>query len=68
MSEKILVKKPMTYNGRDVVLDDSGKIMYKDTIVMATAKRSFEKMNDKLPPALRYVIEPYPALEAKKTK
>lgn len=56
---KILVKSPITSNGRDVVLDAQGKIRYKETIVEAAAQKTFEKINRTLPPARKYIIEPY---------
>lgn len=56
---KILVKTPITSNGRDVVLDAEGKVRYKETVVEAVARKTFEKMNTKLPPIRKYIIEPY---------
>lgn len=56
---KILVKTPITSNGRDVVLDAEGKVRYKETVVEAVARKTFEKMNLKLPPIRKFVIEPY---------
>lgn len=56
---KILVKTPITSNGRDVVLDAEGKVRYKETVVEAVARKTFEKMNTKLPPIRQFKIEPY---------
>jgi len=63
---KILVKTPITSNGRDVVIDAEGKVRYKETIVeegnyrrREGARYTFEKMNQKLPPIRRFIIEPY---------
>lgn len=56
---KILVKTPITSNGRDVVIDAEGKVRYKETIVEAAARKTFEKMNTKLPPIRKFIIEPY---------
>ncbi len=56
---KILVKTPITSNGRDVVLGSDGKIKYSETVVEEAARAIFEKMNTHLPPALKRVITPY---------
>lgn len=56
---KILVKSPITSNGRDVVLGPDGRIRYKETVLEYPAKEIYEKMNRKLPEALRYIITPF---------
>lgn len=56
---KILVKTPITTNGRDVKLNAEGRVMYSETIVEAAAKKVFEDMNKRLPQALKRIIEPY---------
>lgn len=56
---KILVKSPITSNGRDVVLNAQGQIRYKETVVEANARPIFEKMNRKKPQALKFIIEDY---------
>lgn len=56
---KILVKTPITSNGRDVVIDAMGKVRYKETVVEKRAAATFEKINRTLPPIRRYIIEDY---------
>lgn len=62
---KILVKTPITTNGRDVKLSPEGKVMYSETIVEAAAKPVFERMNKTLPQALKRIIEPFNEAENK---
>jgi hypothetical protein len=63
---EILVKKPRTYNGRDVMLND-GKIVYKETIMNANARPVLERINATKPQALKMIIEDYkPADKSKK--
>jgi len=56
---KILVKTPITYNGRDVKLGPDGRILYRETIVEAAAGPVFTRMNKTLPQTLKRIIEPY---------
>lgn len=56
---KILVRSPVTSNGRDVVIDNEGKVRYKETILEGSARKILEQMNSKLPPVLRKVITDY---------
>lgn len=53
---KILVKSPVTSNGRDPIMSADGKIVYKETILNAAAKPVLEKINTKLPTHLKKVI------------
>lgn len=53
---KILVKSPVTSNGRDPIMTGEGKIVYKETILNAAAKPVLEKINLKLPTHLKKVI------------
>ena len=62
---KILVKTPITSNGRDVKLNSEGKVMYSETIVEAAAGPVFERMNKHLPQALKRIIEPFNEAENK---
>ena len=55
----IKVKSPITTNGRDVVLDASGRVRYKETIVDARSRATFEKINRQKPQALKFIIEDY---------
>ncbi len=53
---KILVKSPVTSNGRDPIMSAEGKIVYKETILEHGAKPVLEKINAKLPTHLKKVI------------
>ena len=56
---QILIKSPVTSNGRDPILDANGQRTFKETIAMASAKGSFEKINAKLPGHLKHIITDY---------
>ena len=58
---KILVKSPVTSNGRDPIMSAEGKIVYKETILYEAAKPVLEKINAKLPTHLKKVITDIPA-------
>lgn len=62
---KILVKTPITTNGRDVKLDNEGRVMYTETIVEAAAGPVFQRINKTLPQALKRIIEPFNVEENK---
>lgn len=64
---QIIVKSPVTTNGRDPFLN-GGQQVFKTTIVEAAAGPLFEKMNLKLPDHLKRVIAPYPEPEIKPKK
>lgn len=53
---QILVKSPVTSNGRDPIMSADGKIIYKETIMEHGAKPVLEKINAKLPTHLKKVI------------
>ena len=53
---QILIKSPITSNGRDPIMGADGKIMYKETIGMIAAKATLEKINEKLPTHLKHII------------
>jgi hypothetical protein len=57
---QILVKTPVTSNGRDVILGADGRVQYKETILMAAAKPVIEKQNAKLPPLLKKIVTDWP--------
>jgi len=63
---QILIKSPVTSNGRDPILDANGQRTFKETIAMASAKGSFEKINAKLPEHLKHIITDYtePGIQA----
>lgn len=66
---QILIKSPITSNGRDPIMGSDGRIQYKETIVMAGARGNFEKINAKLPTHLKMIIEDYnPDAEVKETE
>jgi len=61
---KILVKTPITSNGRDIVLGPDGRPKYKETILNDQpgrngARYTLESINKSRPPVLRHIIEPY---------
>lgn len=59
---QILVKKPLTYNGRDPILDEqTGKAQYKSSVMEdnSTVRKALASINDKKPPHLKLIIEPY---------
>jgi len=68
---QILIKSPITSNGRDLVMGEDGRIQYKETIAMAAARAGIERINTKLPSALKHIIEDIkpekPAAEKPKT-
>lgn len=65
---QILIKTPVTSNGRDPIMKDD-KIVYKESIVEEAAKPIFEKINAKLPTHLKRIIAPVgEATPAKKSK
>lgn len=61
----ILVKSPITSNGRDPIMDGSGKITYKETILEDAAKAVIEKQNDKRPTHLKYIVSEVPKAKVK---
>lgn len=52
----LLVKKPITSNGVNPVME-GGKIIYRESIVQLTARKDLEKINSKLPDHLKMIIE-----------
>lgn len=55
---QILVKTPITSNGRDPFMEN-GKIKYSETILEAAARPILEQHNNKLPTHLKHIIEDY---------
>jgi hypothetical protein len=53
---EILVKTPITTNGRDPLIGADGKLVYKETILNASAKATLERINTKLPGSLKKII------------
>ena len=56
---QILIKSPVTSNGRDPILDANGQRTFKETIAMASARGTMEKINAKLPEHLKHIITDY---------
>jgi hypothetical protein len=54
---QILIKTPITSNGRDTVLGPDGRRVFKETIAEAAARPLFEKINDTRPTPLKHIIE-----------
>lgn len=54
---QIRVISAVTTNGRDVLMRN-GQLVFKSTIVEATAQPIFEKMNRHKPDILKYKFEP----------
>lgn len=52
----LLVKKPITSNGVNLVMN-GGQIQYRESIVQLPAKKDLEKINSKLPDHLKMIIE-----------
>jgi hypothetical protein len=59
MAEKILIKTPITTNGRDVVIGADGRVKYKEAIAPAGTRKGIERINKLLPDALKHKIEEY---------
>lgn len=69
MAEKqILVRTPETSNGRDVILGPDDKVMYRETILAATARPEIEKINKNKPDILKAKITDYVEKEEKAAK
>ena len=56
---QILIKSPVTSNGRDPILDSNRQRTFKETIAMASARGTMEKINAKLPEHLKHIITDY---------
>ncbi len=56
-TDEILIKSPITSNGRDPIMGPDGRQTYKETIAMASARKTLEKQNEKLPTHLKMIIE-----------
>jgi len=54
----VLIKTPITTNGRDPLMGADGKMKYKESIVTDLAGKLIEKANAKLPAHLKKIIEP----------
>lgn len=65
---QILIKTPVTSNGRDLVMGEDGKRIFKETIVEAAARPLFEKINETRTTSLKHIIEDIPAATPAKPK
>lgn len=54
---QILIKTPLTSNGRDLIIGADGRIQYKETIVEAAARDHFEGINKTRTTSLKHIIE-----------
>ena len=54
----VLVKTPITINGRDPLMGADGKMQYKESVVTELAGKLIEKANSKLPAHLKKIIQP----------
>ncbi len=59
MANQILVKSPLTTNGNNPVIGKDGKMIYTESVLMASARATLEKQNTFLPEHLRKIIEDY---------
>lgn len=69
MANQILIRTPITVDGRNLAYNSNKEPMYSESYVEARAKNDFVSMNTKLPAHLRHIIvetpEPAPAKKAK---
>lgn len=64
---QIIVKTPITSNGRDPYMEN-GKMLYSETILEAAARPILEQHNNRLPTHLKHIIEDYSPQEGEVTK
>lgn len=57
MEKLIRVKTPLTENGTMPLIGADGRQVYSENILSAAAKKGLEKLNEKLPTALKHIIE-----------
>lgn len=63
---EILVKSPLTTNGRDPLYGEDGKPMFREDILNANAKSALERINAKKPKHLQAIITDIKPAEIKK--
>lgn len=69
LERQILVKTPVTTNGTNPLIGEDGRMVYRETILAATARPHLEKLNNTLPKQLQHVISDYkPENTDKKSK
>ena len=51
------VSSPITSNGTNIKLDETGRAMYRETFLPLSARKELENQNKKLPEHLRKKIE-----------
>jgi hypothetical protein len=69
MANQILIRTPITVDGRNLAYNSNKEPMYSESYVEARAKNDFVSMNTKLPAHLRHIIVETPeAAPAKKAK
>lgn len=59
MAKEILIKTPITTNGRDLKIVN-GQMQYRESIAPAATRKGIEKINKLLPDALKHKIEDVP--------
>lgn len=59
VEKQILVKSPVTTNGTTPAIGEDGKVIYRETILAATARKHLEAQNKTLPDHLKHRIEDY---------
>lgn len=52
----IKILTPQTSNGLLNIMDDDGRMVYRESIVPAGQRKYFEKLNTQLPPNLQHKI------------
>jgi hypothetical protein len=57
VEKQILVKTPVTTNGTNPAIGDDGRVIYKETILSAGARKPLEAINKTLPDQLKHRIE-----------
>lgn len=55
--EYLRIRTPVTIDGKNIKYDLEGKVIYKETHLPLTARKSMEMENLKLPTHLRHKIE-----------
>lgn len=54
---KIRVRTPQTTDGVNIAYGEDSKVLYRETILPASARKHFESLNANLPTHLRHKIE-----------
>lgn len=57
MEKQIRVRTPLTENGTMPLIGSDGRQVFTENILNASARKGLEKLNEKLPQALKSIIE-----------